>query len=103
MLPTERTRIEASLPTGSNPSPRVVGLFSTFYWPEVRRGTERLVHDLATGLPRAEWVPVIVTGHAQPTRRDHEDGVEGGRVRRRPTRITKALGYTEPLGHLPGV
>jgi glycosyltransferase involved in cell wall biosynthesis len=76
-----------------------VALCHPTYWPEVRRGAERLVHDLATGLAAAGDDVRVVT--SQPARgtvvraraplRAVEDGVEvlrlprlpGGRLERR--------------------
>jgi phosphatidyl-myo-inositol alpha-mannosyltransferase len=80
-----------------------IALLTTYYWPEVRRGTERLVHDLASGLPKTRWSPVIVTGHDRPASRAEEDGVSVVRSRRLPDRVPRMFGYTEQLGHLPGI
>jgi glycosyltransferase involved in cell wall biosynthesis len=75
---------------------------STCYWPEVRRGTERLVHDLATGLASRGWEARIVAGHAGPTSRAFEDGVQVVRRHRLSERVPRLFGYPEPVGHLPG-
>ena len=64
-----------------------VALCHPTYWPEVRRGAERYVHELAHALPDAR----IVTSHRGATTREDEDGVEvvrlwrppDGRLRRR--------------------
>jgi glycosyltransferase involved in cell wall biosynthesis len=71
------------------------------YWPEVRRGGERLVHELATGLIRRGHRPRLITSHPGPTRRSVEDGLpivrhwrpSDGRLRRRL--------YEEHLTHVP--
>jgi glycosyltransferase involved in cell wall biosynthesis len=102
MLPIERTRTASRLPVqeGSSP-PRRIALLTTYYWPEVGRGTERIVHDLASGLVGADWSPVIVTSHDDPTSRTDEEGVEVLRARRLSGRVPRLFGYTEQVGHLP--
>jgi glycosyltransferase involved in cell wall biosynthesis len=77
---------------------------TAYYWPEVRRGTERLVHDLATGLADRGRSTVIMAGHpGGPTRRSHEDGVEIARLRTLPERLPRRFGYTDRVGHLPAL
>jgi glycosyltransferase involved in cell wall biosynthesis len=51
------------------------------YWPEVRRGAERLVHDLAVALPHDV---TIVTSHRGPATRTVEEGVRVVRLRHPP-------------------
>ena len=68
-----------------------VALAHPTYWPEVRRGAERLVHDLAGGLGDRGHDVRVVTSHRAAPRRTVEDGVEvvrlwrppGDRLRRR--------------------
>jgi glycosyltransferase involved in cell wall biosynthesis len=68
-----------------------VALCHPTYWPEVRRGAERLVHDLAGGLASRGHEVRIVTSHPARPARGVEDGVEvvrlwrppDGRLRRR--------------------
>ena len=56
-----------------------IALAHPLYWPEVRRGSERVVHDLGTGLAaRGHEVTVLTTHPGRST-----EAVEGGvRVRR---------------------
>ncbi len=61
-----------------------VALLHPTYWPEVRRGSERLIHDLAVSLAGSGDEPVIVTSHPGATTRTIEDGVEVIRARRLP-------------------
>ncbi len=71
------------------------------YWPEVRRGNERLVHDLATELARRGGSPAILTSHRKPTTRAVEDGVEVVR-RWRPPETPLRLRRIQPyLTHVP--
>ena len=51
------------------------------YWPEVRRGAERLMHDLAVALPHDV---TIVTSRRGPTARTVEEGVRVVRLRHPP-------------------
>jgi glycosyltransferase involved in cell wall biosynthesis len=56
-------------------------LLTPRFWPEVRRGTERHVHTLATGLRAAGHEPrIVTTGDGPP----EIDGVEVTRLRRAP-------------------
>lgn len=58
-----------------------VALAHPTYWPEVRRGAERLMHDLAVALPHEV---TIVTSRRGPTTRMVEEGVEVVRLRHPP-------------------
>jgi glycosyltransferase involved in cell wall biosynthesis len=61
-----------------------VALAHPTYWPEVRRGAERLTHDLASGLVARGHRARIVTSHAGRPARTTEDGVEVVRLWRPP-------------------
>lgn len=61
-----------------------VALAHPTYWPEMRRGAERLVHELASGLQRRGHAVRIVTTHRGPRSVAAEDGVEVVRSRRPP-------------------
>jgi phosphatidylinositol alpha-mannosyltransferase len=43
-----------------------IDLLTPFYWPEVRRGTERFVHELSTGLLADGHRPRIITSRKGP-------------------------------------
>lgn len=60
-----------SMPPPSPPlRPLRVALLSPCYWPEVRRGTERFVRELADGLLAAGQRPQLITSHpGRPSRR----------------------------------
>jgi len=51
-----------------------VALLNPFFWPEVRRGSERLVHDLAVDLLALGCDPHLITSHPGRPRRSVEDG-----------------------------
>jgi glycosyltransferase involved in cell wall biosynthesis len=61
-----------------------VALCHPTYWPEVRRGAERLTHDLASGLHARGHRVRIVTSHRGRPARTTEDGVEVLRLWRPP-------------------
>ena len=52
-----------------------VALLTPRFWPEVRRGTERFVYDLARGLTALGHRPVVITAARRPGR-GIENGVE---------------------------
>lgn len=78
-----------------------VALLVPCYWPEVRRGSERFVRDLADGLIARGQRPRLITSH--PGAR--EDAVEGGlpvaRLRRPPQRALVRRAYEDYLTHVP--
>jgi len=79
-----------------------VALLHPVYWPEVRRGAERLVRELADGLAARGDRPRILTAH--PGRRTErvEDGVPVLRARRPPgERALKRLGLDSYLTSAP--
>ncbi len=55
------------------------------YWPEVRRGSERLAHDLGAALVRRGHDVTLLTSHRARTAYAVEDGVRVIRDRRPPT------------------
>ena len=78
-----------------------VALLHPCYWPEVRRGSERFLHDLATGLVARGHEPTLITSHAGPSSRTVEDGFEI--VRHRRPRLERHLPeqWEDHLTHLP--
>ncbi len=79
-----------------------VALLSPTYWPEVRRGTERMVHDLAVGLAAAGHTPQLLTSHPGrlPTR-SVDDGVPILRLPRPGGRAWQRAGFGPHTAHLP--
>ena len=74
-----------------------IALVNPTYWPEVRRGTERLVHDLALALTRAGHEVTVLTSH--PARRSTatEDGFRVLRSRRAPSGHLAGRGFEHHL------
>ena len=78
-----------------------VALLSPCYWPEVRRGGERFVHELGTGLVARGHRPRLVTSHPGPTSRAVEDGIPVTRWRRPPDRRLARRLFEPYLTHVP--
>lgn len=80
-----------------------MALLHPFYWPEVRRGSERVVHDLGAGLTAAGHRARVVTTHPSLRGWSPEDGVAVRRLPRRPDRLSRVAGLPPPAGHLPAL
>ncbi len=78
-----------------------VALLTPTFWPEVRRGAERFVHELATGLRGRGHRPRVLTSHPGPPSRVQEDGVEIVRHWRPPDGRLLRRQYEDHLTHLP--
>jgi glycosyltransferase involved in cell wall biosynthesis len=78
-----------------------VAILNPVYWPEVRRGSERFAHELATGLAARAHDVRIVAGHRGRSSRTRADGVETVLVSRLPEgRLDRRL-YEQHLTHIP--
>jgi glycosyltransferase involved in cell wall biosynthesis len=71
------------------------------FWPEVRRGTERVIRELADGLVARGHEPVLITSHPGQTMRNVEDGLRIIRVRRPNDVRWRARGWDRHLAHAP--
>ncbi len=79
-----------------------VALLHPYYWPEVRRGSERVVHDLAAGFATEGHAATVLTTHAARRAATRvEDGVTVRRLGRRPERLAAWTGLPAPAAHLP--
>jgi phosphatidylinositol alpha-mannosyltransferase len=78
-----------------------IALLHPTYWPDVRRGAERLVHDLAGWLRGAGHDVAILTTHRSPTVASTEEGVRVVRAWRPPDRLLQRRAYEEHLGTIP--
>ena len=78
-----------------------IALLHPTYWPDVRRGAERLVHDLAGWLRGAGHEVTILTTHRSPTAASTEEGVRVVRAWRPPDRLFQRRAYEEHLGTIP--
>jgi glycosyltransferase involved in cell wall biosynthesis len=78
-----------------------VALLNPVYWPEVRRGSERLARELADGLmARGHRVRLITSHPGRPTRTT-EDGLEVVRTWRPPSGRLRRRLYEDHLTHVP--
>lgn len=78
-----------------------VAMLTPAFWPEVRRGTERMVHELASGLRERGHQPVVVTSHPGPPGRGEEEGVPVLRVPRPPQGRLRRRALEDYLTHVP--
>ncbi len=79
-----------------------IGLFHPTYWPEVRRGSERVVHDLAVSLIARGHEVDVVTAHRGAPCTAVEGGVRVVRCRR-PPELPGAGLYEFHLANAPNV
>jgi glycosyltransferase involved in cell wall biosynthesis len=76
-------------------------LLNPCFFPEVRRGSERLIRELANGLVAAGHEPTLITSHPGTPSRSVEDGLRVIRNWRPPdARLTRRL-YPDYLTHVP--
>jgi glycosyltransferase involved in cell wall biosynthesis len=78
-----------------------LALLTPCFWPEVRRGGERLAQELASGLLERGHRPRIVTSHPGRPMRGVEAGVPITRNWRPPDGLLRRLGYEYYLTHAP--
>jgi glycosyltransferase involved in cell wall biosynthesis len=79
-----------------------IAMLTPRFWPEVRRGTERMVHEVSTGLMADGHRPVVVT--SAPGRRVRlgvEEGVPVVRVPRPDEDRLRRRRLEENLSHVP--
>ncbi len=79
-----------------------VALLNPVFWPEVRRGSERVARELADGLLARGHEVRLITSHPRDVGLRVEDGLEVQRVWRPPVeaRLRRRL-HEEHLAHLP--
>jgi phosphatidylinositol alpha-mannosyltransferase len=77
-----------------------IALLHPTYWPEVRRGSERLAHDLAAALARRGHEVTLLSTHPGPREVERADGFEVVRARRVP-RLPGMHWYDEYAGAIP--
>ena len=78
-----------------------VAMLTPAFWPEVRRGTERMVHELASGLIARGHRPEVITGHPAAPGRGEEEGVDVLRVPRPPEGRLRRREMEDYLTHVP--
>jgi glycosyltransferase involved in cell wall biosynthesis len=81
--------------------PLKVALLNPCFFPEVKRGSERLIRELANGLVQSGHAPTLITSHSGAPSRADEDGLRVIRNWRPPdARLTRRL-YPDYLTHVP--
>jgi glycosyltransferase involved in cell wall biosynthesis len=78
-----------------------VALLAPCTWPEVRRGGERLVRELAGGLVERGHHPTLITSHPGRPSRTTEDGLEVIRSRRPPEGRLRRRLVEDYVTHVP--
>lgn len=78
-----------------------VALLSPCFWPEVRRGSERFVRELADGLLGRGHRPRLITSHPARPRRSVEAGLPVTRNWRPPAGLLQRRGFEHYLTHAP--
>lgn len=73
-----------------------IALLQPTFWPEVTRGTERIVHDLGTLLAARGHEVTLITSHPGPTTTELEHGMVVIRNRRSP-RVERLRWYEDHL------
>jgi len=79
-----------------------IALLQPSYWPEVRRGTERIVHDVGHLLAERGHEPTLITSHPGPRTITVEDGIKVIRTRR-PPRPAPLGWYEEHIESVPAM
>jgi glycosyltransferase involved in cell wall biosynthesis len=78
-----------------------VAILNPAYWPEVRRGAERILRELANGLIEHEHEPRLITSHPGWPSRSVEDGMLVIRNWRPPDGRLRRRYYEDHLTHVP--
>jgi glycosyltransferase involved in cell wall biosynthesis len=73
------------------------------YWPEVRRGSERFIHDLGVRLAARGNRPRLITSHPGPTTESVEDGIDVLRLHRPRGRRFQLGMRDQYLTHVPAM
>lgn len=78
-----------------------VAMLTPAYWPEVRRGTERMVDELSRALLARGHEPVVLTSHRGRPSRTVEGGLTIVRVPRPPDGRMRRRANEDHLTHVP--
>jgi phosphatidylinositol alpha-mannosyltransferase len=71
------------------------------YWPEVRRGSERFLRELADGLLQRGHAPRLITSHRGRRSDALEDGMPVTRVWRPPDAFLRRHSFEDHMTHVP--
>lgn len=78
-----------------------IAILHPTYWPEVRRGSERMTHDLAAALAGRGHQVTVLTGTRGPTTYSIEDGFRVVRRRRLPEGLPLVRAYEHHVTGIP--
>jgi glycosyltransferase involved in cell wall biosynthesis len=78
-----------------------VAILNPCYWPEVRRGSERFLRDLADGMIARGHLPRLITSHPGRPTRSVEDGLAIVRQWRPPQGRLRRRGFPTYVAHGP--
>ena len=78
-----------------------VALLNPTFWPEVQRGSERMIGELAGDLLQLGHAPRVITSHRGRRETTHEHGYPIVRNRRPPDALMQRRGFQEHLSHVP--
>lgn len=78
-----------------------LALLHPTYWPEVRRGSERYIHDLAAGLIAAGHEPELISSHPGPRQRIVLDGLPVRFAHRRGDAWLRRHRFDDHWTHVP--
>ncbi|MEA2495155.1 MAG: hypothetical protein QOJ29_3066, partial [Thermoleophilaceae bacterium] len=78
-----------------------VGMLTPAFWPEVRRGTERMVHEVARGLLARGHRPRVITSHPGLPETGVEEGVPVLRLPRPPEGRLRRREFEDYMTHVP--
>ncbi len=81
-------------------TPRVA-LLAPCYWPEVHRGAERIMRELADGLVEDGYEPTLVTSHRGMPSSTMEDGLKVIRLPRPPEGQLRRRMFEDYMAHAP--
>jgi len=87
--------------SGRDPATLRVALLTPRYYPEVQRGTERTVRDLAAALAGSGHKPRVITSHPGAPSSGEEDGFLVVRHWRPPEAWLLRRGFQEHMTHVP--
>jgi glycosyltransferase involved in cell wall biosynthesis len=80
-----------------------VALLNPTYWPEVRRGSERMAHDLGVALVERGHDVTLLTSHRAPSAVSVEDGIQVVRRWRAPDGLPGTRAYEYYAQNIPNV
>src|SRR4051794_25624574 len=101
VVPDETTSPGAPNAAGTAERPLRVALLHPCYWPEVQRGSERFIDEVARGLRGRGHLPRLITSHPGRPSTTTGEGMPIVRHWRPPEGWLRRRGFDDYLTHLP--